>query len=103
MWSREFGRAPRWPPPPNSRRSTCMSAQLESATSSIDPTQRTEWRPGTFALQDAWFPVAHSPKVTQKPVLRLVHSRRFHIWRDDSQIHATDYHPLTKRNAPLTA
>jgi phenylpropionate dioxygenase-like ring-hydroxylating dioxygenase large terminal subunit len=79
-----------------------MSAQLESATSSVEPTQRTEWRPGTFALQDAWFPVAHSPKVTQKPVLRLVHSRRFHIWRNDSKIHATDYHPLTKRNAPLT-
>jgi phenylpropionate dioxygenase-like ring-hydroxylating dioxygenase large terminal subunit len=62
----------------------------------------SEWRPGTFALRDAWFPVAHSPRVRQDPVLRLVHSRRFHIWRNGPEIHATDHHPSAKRSGSVT-
>jgi phenylpropionate dioxygenase-like ring-hydroxylating dioxygenase large terminal subunit len=70
-----------------------VAAQLES--------HDIEWRPGTFALQDAWFPVAHSPQVRGEPVLRLVHSRRFYLWRDGSRIQATDYHPRAKRSGTL--
>jgi len=71
--------------------------------SSVDePSQNTEWRPGTFALQDAWFPVAHSPTIRKLPILRLVHSRRFHIWREGLKIRATDYHPSTRRSGPVT-
>jgi phenylpropionate dioxygenase-like ring-hydroxylating dioxygenase large terminal subunit len=80
-----------------------VAAQFESQSSFVAAHQNTEWRPGTFALQDAWFPVAHAPRVTNKPILRLVHSRRFHIWRGESQIHATDFHPGTKRGGSITA
>jgi phenylpropionate dioxygenase-like ring-hydroxylating dioxygenase large terminal subunit len=71
---------------------------------SADPlSPTTQWRPGTFALQDAWFPVAHSPSLAKEPLLRWVHSRPFHVWRDASLIRATDYHPATRRCGPISS
>jgi phenylpropionate dioxygenase-like ring-hydroxylating dioxygenase large terminal subunit len=82
------------PRPPRAPRRRPLAAQVETVTA--------EWRPGTFALQDAWFPVAHSPTVRANSILRLVHSRRFHIWREGSQIQAADFHPRTRRVGPLS-
>lgn len=79
-----------------------MAAQIESAASFSETSPNSEWRPGTFALQDAWFPVAHSPKVRKEPIIRFVHSRRFHIWREGSKIHAADHHPSATRTGPIT-
>jgi phenylpropionate dioxygenase-like ring-hydroxylating dioxygenase large terminal subunit len=53
------------------------------------------WVPGEFALRDAWFAVAHSPLVGVKPILRFVHSRPFHIWRDGDHLRAADHHPAS--------
>jgi phenylpropionate dioxygenase-like ring-hydroxylating dioxygenase large terminal subunit len=39
--------------------------------------------------------------VKDKPILRLIHSRQYHIWRDGSEIRAADYHPDTRRSGPL--
>lgn len=70
---------------------------------SIDNTSLTsetsDWRPGEFALRDAWFPVAHSPSLKQKPLARRVHGRGYYLWRDSDRIRATDYHPSLKRVA----
>jgi hypothetical protein len=79
-----------------------VAAHFESASLVNELSHNSEWRPGTFALQDAWFPVAHSLDVRRAPILRFVHSRRFHIWREDSKIQAADYHPRTKRSGPVT-
>lgn len=51
------------------------------------------WRPGEFALRDAWFPVAHSSQVGERPVRRMVHSQPFYIWREGECLRATEFHP----------
>ena len=32
----------------------------------------------------------------------MVHSRRFHLWRDGPSVLAADHHPLTRRSGPIT-
>ncbi len=54
-----------------------------------------DWAPGEFALRDAWFAVAHTPLVSERPILRFVHSQPFHIWLDDGRLRAADHHPAT--------
>jgi phenylpropionate dioxygenase-like ring-hydroxylating dioxygenase large terminal subunit len=57
--------------------------------------QAHDWRPGEFALRDAWFPVAQTPALGSKPLLRLVHSQPIYLWRDPATgIRATGYHPV---------
>ena len=51
------------------------------------------WRPGEFALRDAWFPVAHGSQVGPRPVRRMVHSQPFYIWREGESLRATEFHP----------
>lgn len=51
------------------------------------------WIPGEFALQDAWFPVAHSPDIGGRPCERLVHSQHYFLFRDDTGLRATDQFP----------
>lgn len=62
----------------------------------------SDWRPGTVALQDAWFPVAHSPTVKSEVAKRLVHSRLYYIWRDGTRVRAADHHPGTRRMSEAT-
>lgn len=52
-----------------------------------------EWRPGEFALRDAWFPVAQTPTLKRQPLTRMVHSQPYFLWRDGERIRATNYHP----------
>jgi phenylpropionate dioxygenase-like ring-hydroxylating dioxygenase large terminal subunit len=63
------------------------------------PLGPSEWRPGEFALRDAWFPVLHSPDLKGGPLLRMIHSRQCFLWRDASGVHATDHHPAIPRHA----
>jgi phenylpropionate dioxygenase-like ring-hydroxylating dioxygenase large terminal subunit len=79
-----------------------VAAEIELPSSTSPRTSGADWSPGTFALQDAWFPVAHSPQLRAQPILRLVHSRRFHLWRDGTQVRAADHHPKELRSGPLT-
>jgi phenylpropionate dioxygenase-like ring-hydroxylating dioxygenase large terminal subunit len=51
------------------------------------------WRPGEFALRDAWFPVAHLPQLGAAPIRRSVHSQPYFLWRDGARIRATEFHP----------
>jgi len=63
------------------------------------PLGKTEWRPGEFALRDAWFPVVHSPTLGSAPLLRTIHSQSCFLWRDADGVHATDHHPGISRHA----
>jgi phenylpropionate dioxygenase-like ring-hydroxylating dioxygenase large terminal subunit len=56
-------------------------------------TDSADWRPGEFALRDAWFPVAHTPTLRERPLLRMVHSQPIHLWREGDRVRATAYHP----------
>lgn len=60
----------------------------------LSPKAAGSWRPGGFALRDAWFPVAHSSELHHEAILRLVHSRRYYIWREGKDIFAAAYHPI---------
>lgn len=60
------------------------------------------WRPGETALQDAWFPVVHSPTLKTKPLLRMVHSQPVHLWRDGDRVRATNFHPAGAQTAAVT-
>lgn len=52
------------------------------------------WRPGSFALRDTWFPVAHAPQVAGAPIRRAVHGRPIFLWRTgDDKISAAEFHP----------
>ena len=54
------------------------------------------WRPGEFVLRNAWFAVAHSPEISARPVLRMVHSQQYRIWRsEDGQVGASCPRPET--------
>ncbi len=57
------------------------------------------WRPGDFVLRNAWFAVAHSPDVSGRPLLRMVHSQPYRIWRgEDGRIQAS----TSRQNAGYT-
>lgn len=76
-----------------------MATQLIDAGAQQD-WDAMQWNPGEFALRDAWFAVVHSPALTDRPVLRFVHSRAFHIWRDNGVVHAADRHPASEDKSP---
>jgi len=61
-----------------------------SVSHALEHTQSDRgWRPGDFVLRNAWFAVAHSPDVKDLPVLRIVHSQPYRIWRaEDGTIQA---------------
>jgi hypothetical protein len=52
-----------------------------------------DFKPGSFALRDAWFPIAHSPHVTGVAVRRLIHSQPFYLWREGAVAKAAEFHP----------
>lgn len=64
------------------------------------PSRRAEsaaaapWEPGSFALRDAWFPVAHVPELNHGPIVRFVHSKPFHIWRGEDGVCAASHGPM---------
>jgi phenylpropionate dioxygenase-like ring-hydroxylating dioxygenase large terminal subunit len=52
-----------------------------------------QWRPGSFNLRDAWFPVAHTPHVTRRAIRREVHEQPYYLWRDGERIRAAEFPP----------
>lgn len=67
------------------------------------PIVSEEWLPGKFALRDAWFPIAHSPHVTARPIRRLIHSQPFYLWRDGVKVVVGEFHPVQQRAPGATA
>jgi hypothetical protein len=64
-----------------------------------------DWRPGTFALRDAWFAVAHLPQVGEAPIRRMIHSQPCYLWRENGEVRAAEFPPsqLSARRAEATA
>src|SRR5277367_5276106 len=60
-----------------------------------------QWRPGSFALRDAWFPIIHTPEVGKHPVKREIHRQPYYFWRAGGQIKAAEFPPeeLPKRRS----
>ncbi|WP_417622361.1 oxygenase [Parasphingorhabdus sp.] len=51
------------------------------------------WVPHDIVLKDAWFPLAHSFAVTNKPIRRAVYSHPYFLWREGDQVIASEFHP----------
>jgi len=55
------------------------------------------FRPGTFALRDAWFPLIQTAQVRRRPVRRMIHGQPVIFWRRDGKLHATEHAPAGPR------
>src|SRR3546814_6810406 len=64
------------------------------------PFSETPWRPGEYALRDAWFPVAHTPTLSNCALHRTVHSQPYFLWRDDGIVRANNNHPGAPHKRP---
>lgn len=58
------------------------------------------WRPGEFALRDAWFPVAHTPTLSSRAIHRTVHSQPYFLWKEDGTVLASNNHPGAPHKRP---
>jgi len=52
------------------------------------------WRPGTFSLRNAWFPIEHTPRISVTPIRREIHQQPYYLWRDGERIRAAEFPPL---------
>ncbi|MHC8380518.1 oxygenase [Pseudomonas sp. LB3P14] len=52
-----------------------------------------DWVPGEYVLRDAWFPVALSRHVTDKPIRRHIHSLPYYLWRNRGRLEVLEFHP----------
>lgn len=56
--------------------------------------QGVPWEPGRHILRDAWFPVAHTSALGDKPVRRYVHSQPYFLSRAaNGALRACEFHP----------
>jgi len=72
----------------NANTSTASPSTGSPGLESSDPGIAGAWRPGTFALRDAWFPVAHSRDISAALSLRLVHGQAFCLRRGSDGVFA---------------
>ena len=68
-------------------------AQEGRGSGTAQPLVREEFVPGSFALSDAWFPIAHAPHVGRDPIRRYIHSQPFYLWREGGKAKAAEFHP----------
>jgi hypothetical protein len=61
------------------------------------------YRPGSFALRDAWFPLVHAARVRKRPVRRPVHGQPVFFWRDRGSVRATAASPYDRERGRLRA
>lgn len=66
---------------------TAGSARNRSASITAD------FRPGAFALRDAWFPVIQTSRVGRRPVLRPIHGQPIYVWRESGVLRASEDSP----------
>jgi phenylpropionate dioxygenase-like ring-hydroxylating dioxygenase large terminal subunit len=70
---------------------------MSTAQAIPTPTPAAQFRPGTFALRDTWFPVIHSRQVRRRPIRRAMHGQPVIFWRDGGRLRATEDMPDTPR------
>jgi phenylpropionate dioxygenase-like ring-hydroxylating dioxygenase large terminal subunit len=51
------------------------------------------FRPGSYALRDAWFPLIQTAQIGRRPVRRLIHGQPVIFWRRDGELQATEHVP----------
>jgi hypothetical protein len=51
------------------------------------------WVPHDLVLKDAWFPLAHSFAVEEKPIRRAVYSQSYFLWRENGVAVGSEFHP----------
>lgn len=52
-----------------------------------------DWTPIQYDMRDTWFPVAHAPHVTDRPIRRMVHSQAYYLWREQGVVFASEFPP----------
>ena len=75
-----------------------MAAEGPRARATVSPENSpalgpADFRPGTCALRDAWFPVVHTRLVGRRPVLRPIHGQPIYLWRDNGALKASEDSP----------
>jgi hypothetical protein len=63
----------------------------------------TDFRPGSFALRDAWFPVVQSRLVGRRPLLRSIHGRPMYLSRANGALSVTEDSPRDRSRGRLRA
>ncbi|MDE2464919.1 MAG: oxygenase [Alphaproteobacteria bacterium] len=61
------------------------------------------WVPHKIQLRDAWFPLAHTFAVGDKPVRRSIYSHPYFLWRESGRVVASEFHPSEKQTRPASA
>ena len=76
-----------------------------AASNDNTPLVSAEWIPGQHALRDTWFPIAHSPHVSERPIRRIIHSQPYYLWREGNNVKAAEYAPNAsiKKTSEFTA
>lgn len=75
---------------------------LKSVTSKKTALVSADWIPGEYALRDAWFPIAHSPHVSEQPIRRFIHSQPYFLWREANQLKASECSPFLTSGSGIT-
>lgn len=52
-----------------------------------------DYRPGAFALRDAWFPIEHTPLIKSRAIRRAIHQQPYWLWRENGRIRAAEFPP----------
>lgn len=63
------------------------------------PRLKADWVPGSTPMRDAWIPIAHGSDIGKSVTWRVLHSRRYYLWRDKGTVVASAFHPGTRANA----
>ncbi|KKD06643.1 aromatic ring-hydroxylating dioxygenase subunit alpha [Streptomyces sp. WM6386] len=61
------------------------------------------FRPGSFALRDAWFPVLQTVFIGRRPSLRVIHGRPIYLARENGVLVATEDSPRDRDRGRLRA
>jgi phenylpropionate dioxygenase-like ring-hydroxylating dioxygenase large terminal subunit len=88
---------------------TTVSSPAPAATpAAVSPTYgpapgHVDFRPGSFPLRDAWFPVVHSRLLGRRPVLRPIHGQPVYLWREHGALHASEDSPADRARGRFRA
>jgi hypothetical protein len=61
------------------------------------------FRPGSFALQDCWLPLAQLAQIGRRAVRRPMHGNPVYLCRDEGRVRATEHHPRTSADRGRSA
>ncbi len=70
-----------------------VSEQTDGLPRNRSASITADFRPGSFALRDAWFPVVQGRLVGRRPVLRPIHGQPIYVWREKGALSASEDSP----------